>query len=37
MLMGPALPIISGLFLAYALFGQYLPGPLQIAAMISGR
>ncbi|KAA0219065.1 MAG: TRAP transporter permease [Lautropia sp.] len=24
--MGPALPIICGLFLAYALFGQYLPG-----------
>jgi TRAP transporter 4TM/12TM fusion protein len=24
-LMGPALPIIAGLFLAYALFGQYLP------------
>ena len=29
MLMGPALPIISGLFLAYALFGQYLPSPLN--------
>ncbi len=27
-LMGPALPIISGLFLAYTLFGQYLPPPL---------
>jgi len=26
--MGPALPIICGLFLAYALFGQYLPGAL---------
>ena len=24
-LMGPALPIISGLFLAYGLFGEYLP------------
>ncbi|KGJ04211.1 TRAP transporter, 4TM/12TM fusion protein [Paracoccus halophilus] len=29
LLMGPALPIISGLFLAYALFGQYLPSPLN--------
>ena len=29
MLMGPALPIISGLFLAYALFGQYLPSPFN--------
>jgi TRAP transporter 4TM/12TM fusion protein len=28
-IMGPALPIISGLFLAYALFGQYLPYPLD--------
>ncbi|WP_274423892.1 TRAP transporter permease [Chelativorans sp. YIM 93263] len=27
-LMGPALPIISGTFLAYCLFGQYLPAPL---------
>jgi TRAP transporter 4TM/12TM fusion protein len=27
--MGPALPIISGLFLAYCLFGQYLPAPLD--------
>ncbi|EYD73708.1 TRAP transporter permease [Limimaricola hongkongensis] len=27
-LMGPALPIISGLFLAYTLFGQHLPPPL---------
>jgi len=27
--MGPALPIIAGLFLAYALFGQYLPSPLN--------
>lgn len=27
--MGPALPIISGLFLAYCLFGQYLPAPLN--------
>src|SRR5690606_8251576 len=26
--MGPALPIICGLFLAYGLFGQYLPGDL---------
>ena len=26
--MGPALPIICGLFLAYGLFGQYLPGEL---------
>ncbi|MBE0592115.1 MAG: TRAP transporter fused permease subunit, partial [Gemmatimonadales bacterium] len=24
--MGPALPLICGLFLAYALFGEYLPG-----------
>ena len=29
LLMGPALPIISGLFLAYALLGQYLPSPLN--------
>ncbi len=29
MLMGPALPIISGLFLAYALLGQHLPSPLN--------
>ena len=28
-LMGPALPIISGLFLAYCLFGEYLPAPLD--------
>lgn len=28
-LMGPALPIISGCFLAYCLFGQYLPAPLN--------
>jgi TRAP transporter 4TM/12TM fusion protein len=27
--MGPALPIISGLFLLYCLFGQYLPAPLN--------
>jgi len=27
--MGPALPIISGVFLAYCLFGQYLPPPLD--------
>ncbi|GIL02540.1 MAG: C4-dicarboxylate ABC transporter [Alphaproteobacteria bacterium] len=27
--MGPALPIISGLFLAYCLFGQYLPAPFD--------
>ncbi|MDQ2780874.1 MAG: TRAP transporter fused permease subunit, partial [Pseudomonadota bacterium] len=27
--MGPALPIISGTFLAYCLFGQYLPAPLN--------
>ena len=26
--MGPALPIISGIFLIYALFGQYFPGAL---------
>ena len=26
--MGPALPIVAGLFLIYALFGQYFPGPL---------
>ncbi|MBU3030283.1 TRAP transporter permease [Paracoccus marinaquae] len=26
--MGPALPIVSGLFLAYSLFGHYAPGPL---------
>ncbi|MBB6467713.1 TRAP transporter 4TM/12TM fusion protein [Aminobacter lissarensis] len=28
-MMGPALPIISGSFLIYALFGQYLPSPLN--------
>ncbi|MBN8533356.1 MAG: TRAP transporter permease [Rhizobiales bacterium] len=27
--MGPALPIVSGLFLAYALFGHWLPAPLN--------
>jgi len=27
--MGPALPIISGLFLAYCLFGNYLPRPFD--------
>ncbi|MEH6788521.1 MAG: TRAP transporter permease [Paracoccus sp. (in: a-proteobacteria)] len=26
--MGPALPIVAGLFLIYALFGQYFPGPM---------
>ncbi len=29
MIMGPALPIIAGLFLAYAFFGQHVPGMLQ--------
>ncbi len=28
-MMGPALPLIAGSFLAYALFGQYLPAPLN--------
>lgn len=28
-IMGPALPIISGFFLAYCLFGQYLPRPFN--------
>jgi TRAP transporter 4TM/12TM fusion protein len=28
-MMGPALPIIAGLFLAYCLFGQYLPRPFN--------
>ncbi|KND16333.1 C4-dicarboxylate ABC transporter [Pannonibacter phragmitetus] len=28
-MMGLALPIIAGLFLAYCLFGQYLPAPLD--------
>lgn len=28
-IMGPALPIIAGLFLAYCLFGQYMPSPLN--------
>jgi len=28
-MMGPALPIISGAFLLYALLGQYLPAPLD--------
>jgi TRAP transporter 4TM/12TM fusion protein len=27
--MGPALPIIAGLFLGYALWGQYMPGPFE--------
>ncbi|SDD75831.1 TRAP transporter, 4TM/12TM fusion protein [Paracoccus isoporae] len=27
--MGPALPIVAGVFLFYALFGQYFPGALQ--------
>ena len=27
--MGPALPIVAGVFLIYALFGQYFPGPMQ--------
>ena len=27
--MGPALPIIAGIFLAYCLFGQHLPAPLN--------
>jgi TRAP transporter 4TM/12TM fusion protein len=26
---GPALPIVAGLFLAYGMFGQYLPPPLD--------
>ncbi|MDD8022306.1 MAG: TRAP transporter permease [Paracoccaceae bacterium] len=29
MLMGPALPIIAGIFLSYALWGEYLPAPLD--------
>ncbi len=29
LVMGPALPIIAGLFLAYCLFGEYLPAPLD--------
>jgi len=28
-IMGPALPIISGAFLAYCLFGEYLPAPFD--------
>ena len=28
-LMGPALPIIAGCFLAYCLWGEYLPSPLN--------
>lgn len=28
-LMGPALPLISGMFLSYCLFGQYLPRPFN--------
>jgi TRAP transporter 4TM/12TM fusion protein len=27
--MGPALPIVAGLFLAYCLLGQYLPSPMN--------
>src|SRR5215472_8533723 len=26
---GPALPIVSGIFLAYGIFGQYLPAPFD--------
>lgn len=29
LVMGPALPIVTGVFLIYALFGEYFPGPLQ--------
>lgn len=29
LIMGHALPVICGLFLAYCLFGQYLPSPLN--------
>ncbi|MEZ5870488.1 MAG: TRAP transporter permease [Nitratireductor sp.] len=29
LVMGPALPIISGVFLAYCLFGEHLPSPLN--------
>jgi TRAP transporter 4TM/12TM fusion protein len=29
MIMGPALPIICGAFLAYCFFGEYLPSPLN--------
>ncbi|RID91576.1 TRAP transporter permease [Gemmobacter lutimaris] len=28
-MMGPALPVIAGMFLAYCLFGQHLPAPLD--------
>ena len=36
LLMGPALPIICGLFLAYALFGQHLPrSAAQVATRLS--
>ncbi|MFD1796005.1 TRAP transporter permease [Paracoccus aurantiacus] len=27
--MGPALPVVAGIFLIYALFGQYFPGAMQ--------
>ncbi|WBU61361.1 TRAP transporter permease [Paracoccus albus] len=27
--MGPALPVVAGIFLIYALFGEYFPGALQ--------
>ena len=36
-MMGPVLPIICAIFLAYGLFGQYLPSPLNTAATISTR
>lgn len=29
MMMGPALPVICGIFLAYCLFGEYLPSPFN--------
>ncbi|GLQ54752.1 TRAP transporter permease [Devosia nitrariae] len=29
LIMGPALPIICGVFLLYCLFGQYLPSPIN--------
>ena len=27
--MGPALPVVAGIFLIYALFGEYFPGAMQ--------
>ncbi|MFD1881521.1 TRAP transporter permease [Paracoccus pacificus] len=35
--MGPALPIVAGLFLFYAMFGEYFPGALQTRGYSVGQ